>query len=186
MEKEFNLLTEFLGKLEGIKILGNEFEPNTWIHFECNSQQTLAMLSNTVEDANDFDSCKILVLTHPEDPEKSAYQLIFNEDKNKYILMLLKKIEALQKTGNARKAKNQELGLPDLSLVTIKQMTTELKNRQNLCFALVWMEDNEKENISIEGSGNPNQLVGLLSRGLYMTIEWSNKNIKFKQPPEES
>lgn len=184
MENEFNLLIENFDKLEGVKVLASEFEPNTWVHFECSSPQILAAITNQVDDVNDYDSCKILVLSHPDDSEKNAYQLIFNNDKEKYIVMILKKIRNLAENG-LQKAKYQELGVPDLSLATIRQMTTELKNRQNLCFAMVWMEDNEKENISIEGSGNPTQLVGLLSRGLYMTIEWSNKNIKFKQPPED-
>jgi hypothetical protein len=185
MEQEFNLLIENLNKLEGVKVLGSEFEPNTWIHFECAIPQILATISNQVDDVNDFDSCKILVLSHPDDQEKNAYQLIFNNDKEKYIAMLSKKVKNLVENGT-KKARFQELGLPDLSLVTMRQMATELKGRQNLCFAMVWMEDNEKENISIEGNGNPTQLVGLLFRGLHMTIEWSNKNIKFKQPPEDS
>jgi len=185
MEQEFNLLIENFDKLEGIKVLGSEFEPNTWIHFECNTPQILVALTSQVDDVNDFDSCKILVLSHPDNPKKNAYQLIFNNDKEKYIGMLLRKVKSLAENG-LKKSKLQELGLPDLSFVTMRQIATELKGRQNLCFAMVWMEDNEKENISIEGSGNPTQLVGLLSRGLYMTIEWSNKNIKFKQPPEDN
>lgn len=184
MEKEFNLLIEYMSKLNGVKVLGSEFEPSTWIHFECNSPQTLTVLTNQIDDVRDFDSCKILVLSHPDDPEKSAYQLIFNNDKEKYIGMLLKRVQNFQESsGDAKKAAYKELGLPDLSLATIKQMAMELKSRQNLCFAMVWMEDNERDNIAIEGSGNPTQLVGLLSRGLYMTIEWSNKNIRFQQPP---
>lgn len=184
MEQEFNLLIENLDKLEGIKVLGREFEPNTWIHFECVIPQILTTITNQIDDINDFDSCKILILSHPDNPDKNAYQLVFNNDKKKYIEILMKKVRNLVENG-AKKAKFQELGLPDLSLVTMRQIANELKSRQNLCFAIVWMEDNEKENVSIEGSGNPTQLVGLLSRGLYMTIEWSNKNITFKQIPED-
>jgi hypothetical protein len=44
---------------------------------------------------------------------------------------------------------------------------------------LVWIENNERENISIEGSGNPTQLVGLLARGTHMVIEWADKNMQF-------
>ena len=188
MEKEFNLLIEYMSKLNGVKVLGSEFEPSTWIHFECNSPQTMSIITSQIDDVKDFDSFKILVLSHPDDPEKPAYQLIFNNDKEKYIAMLLKKIQNFYEAGDTKKANYNELGLPDLSLVTIKQMATELKSRQNLCFAMVWMEDNDRDNIAIEGSGNPTQLVGLLSRGLFMTIEWSNKNIRFQQPPstEES
>jgi hypothetical protein len=182
MEQEFKLLIESFNKIEGVKVLGSEFEPNTWIHFECSTPQILDAISIRVDDINYFDCCKILILSHPTEPEKNAYQLIFNKDKEKYITMLIEKL----KNFHTKKSQFQELGLPDLSLVTIRQMANELKNRKNLCFGIVWMEDNEKENISIEGSGNPTQLVGLLSRGLYITIEWSNKNVKFKESPEEN
>ena len=77
------------------------------------------------------------------------------------------------------KKKYQELGIPDLSLVTIQQMVEELKKRKSLIFSLVWIENNERENISIEGSGNPTQLVGLLARGTHMVIEWADKNMQF-------
>jgi len=182
MEQEFNLLIENLNKIKGINILGSEFEPNTWVHFECNNPQILAALTSQLDDINDFDFCKILPYL---DDSKNAYQLIFDNDKEKYISMFLRKVKNLAEN-SLKNARLQEIGLPDLSLVTMRQMATELKTRQNLCFAMVWMEDNDKENISIEGNGNPTQLVGLLSRGLYMTVEWSNKNIKFKNPSEDN
>ena len=87
MEKEFNLLIEYMSKLNGVKVLGSEFEPSTWIHFECNSPQTMSIITSQIDDVKDFDSFKILVLSHPDDPEKPAYQLIFNNDKEKYIAM---------------------------------------------------------------------------------------------------
>lgn len=64
-------------------------------------------------------------------------------------------------------------------------MAVELKKRENLTFAVVWIEDNDRDNIAIEGSGNPTQLVGLLARGLHMAIEWADKNIKFHKPKDE-
>lgn len=77
---------------------------------------------------------------------------------------------------------HDELGIPDLSLVTIRQMANELKRRDNICFALVWMEDTERDNIAIEGSGHPTQVVGLLTRGTNMAVEWADKNIRFQRP----
>jgi hypothetical protein len=65
--------------------------------------------------------------------------------------------------------------------VTIKQIARELKKRENLSFAMVWMEDSSKDNIAIEGNGNPTNLVGLLARGLHMAIEWSDKYLHFKK-----
>ena len=88
----------------------------------------------------------------------------------------------LENNGNLRKARQKELGLPDLSLITIRQMATELKQRTGLTFALVWIENTERDNIAIEGSGNPTQLVGLLTRGTHMAIEWADKSIKFYKP----
>lgn len=83
------------------------------------------------------------------------------------------------------KKDHNEFGIPDLSLVTIRQMANELKRRDNICFALVWMEDSERDNIAIEGSGNPTQVVGLLTRGAHMAIEWADRNIKFQRPERE-
>jgi hypothetical protein len=48
------------------------------------------------------------------------------------------------------------------------------------------MEDSNKDNIAIEGNGNPTHLVGLLARGLHMAIEWSDKYLHFKKPDEEA
>jgi hypothetical protein len=64
-------------------------------------------------------------------------------------------------------------------------MATELKSRQNLTFALVWIENSERENIAIEGSGNPTHLIGLLARAQNMAIDWADKNIKFYRPNKD-
>lgn len=70
------------------------------------------------------------------------------------------------------KVKSKEF---DLSLITINQISAELKKRPNLSFAIVWSENNGKENISLEGNGNPNNIVGLLTRGTHMAVEWANR-----------
>lgn len=80
-----------------------------------------------------------------------------------------------------RKKKYKEFGIPDLSLVTIRQMVEELKKRKNLVFSLVWIENNERDNIAIEGSGNPTQLIGLLTRGVHMAIDWADRSIRFNK-----
>lgn len=87
----------------------------------------------------------------------------------------------IAKQEGERKGKYKEFGVPDLTLVTIKQMVEELKSRKNLVFSLVWIENSEKDNIAIEGSGNPTQLVGLLTRGVHMAIEWADKSIRFNK-----
>lgn len=92
-----------------------------------------------------------------------------------------KNIEKFFKSWNFENKK----GIPDLSWVTCKQMADELKSRSNLTFALLWMEDIGAENISLEASGNPTLLCGLLSRGLNMAIKFADKNINFHESQGE-
>lgn len=76
-------------------------------------------------------------------------------------------------------------GVPDLSWVTTKQMALELKKRDNLTFVLLWMEDSGYDNISLEASGNPTTLCGMLIRGLNMAVKHADKNINFIEPKDE-
>jgi uncharacterized protein YlxP (DUF503 family) len=186
MEKEFDLLIETMKKLDGFTIIDTSVEA-TWIHFKLTSEASLVYISNTINDVKEQFPCSLLVLTNQDDPDKFTYQLVIEaEDKEATVNILIKKFATLlDAAGDARRAKHKELGLPDLSLVTIRQMAMELKQRHNLTFALVWIEHNERDNIAIEGSGNPTQLVGLLSRGTHMAIEWADKNIKFYRPKDE-
>lgn len=186
MQKEFEPLIKALQKLESFKLIDMSVEPN-WIHFKMNNEADLANLSNQIAEIKEQHPFSLLVLANQNEANDFSYQLIVEaDDKLMAIKVLAKKINLiLQLKGDDKKAKNKELGIPDLSLVTLRQIANELKQRHNLTFALVWIENNERENIAIEGSGNPTQLVGLLSRGTHMAIEWADKNIKFHQPPEE-
>jgi hypothetical protein len=172
MKKDFDLLVEVLSQLEGVEVIETS-EPEAWIHFRCPSQDVLAQINDLP------DKCRILVLGEPDQP---TYQLFVDD-----ALAVLKKLTSLKDAGgDLQKARLVEMGIPDLSLVTIHQITTELKQRGNLCFALVWMEDKDRDNIAIEGSAvNPTFLVGLITRGLHMAIEWADKNIKFSRPKDE-
>lgn len=76
---------------------------------------------------------------------------------------------------------NGKNGIPDLSLVTCKQIANELKKRKNLTFALIYAEENDADNISLDGNGDPNKLVGLIARGLNLSIQWADKNMKFEK-----
>lgn len=76
-------------------------------------------------------------------------------------------------------------GIPDLSWVTLKQMAAELKKRDNITFALLWMEESGYENISLEASGNPTTLCGMLIRGLNLAVKHADKNINFIEPRDE-
>lgn len=186
MEKEFALLVETLKKFEGFTVIDTSPE-GTWVHFKLNNENSLVSISNQINEIKEQHPCSLLVLTNQEDTEQFTYQLIIEaEDKATAMSVLTKKLaNILEFNGDARRAKHKELGLPDLSLVTIRQMAMELKQRQNLTFALVWIENTERDNIAIEGSGNPTQLVGLLSRGTHMAIEWADKNIKFYRPKDD-
>ena len=183
MEKEFELLIEALKKFEGFTLVDTSVE-SSWIHFKLTNETSLINISTQISEIKDLYPCSLLVLANQED---FSYQLIVEaEDKLMAMKMLAKKLNAILETGgDAAKVKHKELGIPDLSFVTIRQMAMELKQRHNLTFALVWIENNERDNIAIEGSGNPTQLVGLLSRGSHMAIEWADKNIKFYKPKEE-
>lgn len=185
MEKEFELLVDTLKKFEGFSFIDLNVE-SKWIHFKLNSDATLSVLLGQINELKPIYPFNLLVLANQDAPNDFSYQLIVEaSDCLGAINSLTKRLLSIFETKSDQKLKQQELGIPDLSLVTIKQMGTELKKRHNLTFALIWIEDNEKDNIAIEGSGNPTQLVGLLTRGSHMAIEWADKNIRFYRSKDE-
>jgi hypothetical protein len=186
MEKEFELLIETLKKFDGFILIDTNVEAS-WIHFKLDNEISFANISNQILELKEQHLCSLLILSDQNNMDQFSYQLIVEaEDRLMAIKMLTKNLNVILETGgNNVKAKHKELGLPDLSLVTIRQMAMELKRRNNLTFALVWIENNDRDNIAIEGSGNPTQLVGLLVRGSHMAIEWADKNIQFYHPKDE-
>jgi hypothetical protein len=184
MEDDFNAFVETLKKFDGLNIIATSFDP-PWIHFKIDDAKIYSLISSQVLELRDQYGCAILALSNPENPEDTSYQLFFEDGaSNTAILVLNKKLNSIIES-TPRQAKLKELGLPDLTLVTIRQMAIELKQRHNLTFALVWIENNERDHIAIEGSGSPTQLVGLLSRGTHMAIEWADKSIKFHRPKDD-
>ena len=183
MQKEFENLVEILKKFDGFVLIDSNLE-ETWIHFNMTNEINLVSISNQINEIKDQYYCNLLVITNNDDPNQTSYQIIIEgNDKLTTINVLTKKLKAINDVhGNIRRSKYDELGIPDLSLVTIRQMAIELKHRENLTFALVWIDNNEKDNIAIEGSGNPTHLVGLLARATHMAIEWAEKSIKFYKP----
>jgi hypothetical protein len=179
MQKDFDTLIEALSQLEGVVILSTSSEIDIWIHFNCNVEKTITNMSIQLSDVQN-----IKFLSLPSGDENS-YQLIMEDEQA--VIAVTKKIVVLKDSkGDLKKSKTIELGIPDLSLVTLRQMTAELKQRQNLNFVLIWMEDSERDNIAIEGSNsNPTQIVGLLARGLHMAIEWAGKDIKLYKPKDD-
>lgn len=71
-----------------------------------------------------------------------------------------------------------EQGVPDLSWATCKQIGKELKNRDNLVFALIWMEMDGRENLSIEAGGDPTLVTGMVARGMNLIIKWAGKDFR--------
>lgn len=185
MEKDFETLIAVMKQYEGFVLLDSNLDL-AWIHFGMESESNLKTFAEQVDEIKDQYECAILVLTHKNEPDKLTYELVISDDDRMGAVRLLSRKLAtiLEFNGDSKKAKMKELGLPDLSLVTIRQIATELKQRHNLTFAIVWIENTERDNIAIEGSGKPTELVGLLSRGTHMAIEWADKNIKFHKPDD--
>jgi len=82
-------------------------------------------------------------------------------------------------------AVNAKYGTPDLSFVTVSQMMHELKKRQNISFVFVMSENLNVSNITLEASGNPTYLCGLLARGQHLANKFAEKDIKYHQEGED-
>lgn len=85
----------------------------------------------------------------------------------------------------AFEGKKPENVIPDLSLVTVEQMMEELKKRSNISFAFVKVEHSDVENISLEASGNPTFICGLLARATTLAAKYADKNIDYYYSGEE-
>lgn len=163
-------------RLEGVRILESKDGPY-FINYVVILDETQKEIELIVDELKE--NCDISL--HSIDDH--CFKIILNSmDLHNNLEVFSKKLLLLiEKQEGERKNKYKEFGIPDLSLVTIKQMVEELKKRKNLVFSLVWIENNEKDNIAIEGSGNPTQLIGLLTRGVHMAIEWADKSIRFNK-----
>ena len=183
MNYEYQSFLDSLISLEGVEIFQKEMGSPSWFFFSCSSEHSIALITAMVEEVNDDKICKMIKMNHPIDENKTAFQLVFHEDQERLLKSFAARIKVY--VSKVKPVSYDEFGVPDLSLVTIKQIAKELKKRKNLTFAMVWMEDNTKDNIAIEGNGNPTQLVGLLARGLHMAIEWADRYLKFNKPDED-
>lgn len=185
MEKELNSVIEALEKIKGFAFIDASIKGD-WIHFKMDSKASLNFLTKKLSEVKKQFSLELVVLGNKNKPEETTYQLVINsQDKIGTFESLVEKLSDRQKPQRPKKNKYEQLGIPDLSLVTLRQMANELKQRPNLTFALIWIDDHEIDNIAIEGAGNPTQIVGLLSRGTHLAIEWADKNIKFFKPEED-
>lgn len=174
---DFEKLLKILMSFQGILVLDFEILPETFFVFKCSDKHTFSVISSFVREVHESHNCNLV------DYGTETYQLVFEGDeecRGKAINLFIKMFSKIQECGSYALTKLVECGLPDLSLCTIRQFATELKKRQNLCFALVWMEDNNTDNIAIEGSGNPTMLIGLLTRGVSLSVDWCNKGLNLK------
>jgi hypothetical protein len=64
-------------------------------------------------------------------------------------------------------------------------MMHELKKRQNISFVFVMSENLNVSNITLEASGNPTYLCGLLARGQHLANKFAEKDIKYHQEGED-
>lgn len=179
---DLNSLAEAIQSFNGVTLLEVNQE-EFCIIFESSSNkslETILVQINEIKNEHNFSFFSF------EREKTSNYYQIIIEDKNlESIDILTKRLKlASELNGDENKIQSKEFGIPDLSLVTIKQMANALKQRSNLTFAIVWTEDSNKDNIAIEGSGNPTQLIGLLARGSHMAIEWVDKSIKYNNPDQ--
>ena len=134
------------------------------IYFLCNDENLVPKIIQTAEKTDNFLSLHI--------------------NKKNDIMFCLHKHKLDTFIDMWEEVKTNKKGVPDLSWVTCRQMSNELKNRENLTFALIWIEDENTENFNIEASGNPTMLCGMFSRGLNMVIKWADKKTKFEDYEE--
>jgi len=172
----FENFMSIFNKLEGVRVIQSKDGPY-FVYYEVLDSK----VHKEIESIIDFLRKTYNYDVSLKEYETNFYNLTISGSKTKDILKIL--FDGLYLITLSQEYENkknyQELGIPDLSLVTIHQMVDELKKRRNLVFSFVWTENNDRDNISIEGSGNPTQLVGLLARGMHMAIEWADKNMKF-------
>lgn len=146
---------ELMKKIPGLNITGYTEMNEILFKSAGISEKSLANFLNEISKV-DWQSKMIL-------KENSIVYCIQGED-----------IESLYNSVKEFAEPQSDLGIPDLSLVTIHQMVKELKSRPGLTFVLTWVEDQDNM-ISVEGSGHPTMLVGLLSRANFLAAKWADK-----------
>lgn len=185
MEKELNGVIQALEQVKGFYFIDASIKGD-WIHFRMDSKASLNFLTKKLKELKKEHDLDLVVLGNKNDPKETTYQLVIKStNKTNALESLAEKLSQPKVQTKVNTEKYDAFGIPDLSLVTMRQMANELKKRSNLTFALVWIEDHEIDNIAIEGAGNPTQIIGLLSRGTHLAIEWADKNIKFFKPNED-
>jgi hypothetical protein len=121
-------------------------------------------------DLADKADCEVVVRNQNQ---KIFYGIKFSNSLDKFILLY---------DGLSKKTKN---GIPDLSLVTCRQITAELKSRKNLTFVMFWIEEDIYDNINVEANGHLNTVVGLATRGLNLILKATDEKTRYADPDSE-
>jgi hypothetical protein len=103
--------------------------------------------------------------------------LSLHADENKILFCLHR--HKLKEFMNHFIGKN-DLGIPDLSIVTVRQMIEELTTRENISFAFVMYDHSLPNNMTLEASGNPTFICGLLARATSLAAKYADKDINYK------
>lgn len=170
MIEKFVKLINYLKSVPGISNVNFSIKDPMTIEFNHSSQKFIDDFCSLFDDKDVFNDGDISYTK-----ENDHIFVKFNKHKS----LLVDKIDACLYAAIAlnfpKHDKFLEYGLSDLSLTTISQMANELKKRENLQFALIWIENNATDNISVEGNGPFTTLVGLITRGLHLLINYSDK-----------
>ena len=65
------------------------------------------------------------------------------------------------------------MGLPDLSLLTTKQLIKELDSR-DISYAFIWKTASVRE-LFFEANGGSNEIIGMIERAKQWAVKWANK-----------
>lgn len=140
----------------------NEIQITSWtdekIYLLPTSETSFLKLINVADRSKNF------ISLHPQDD--SVIYCLHNNNLEEFILHWEK-----ETTSNVK-------GIADLTWATCQQIGDELKSRENLIFALMWMEGNELEKLSVEAGGNPTLVAGMVTRGLNLILNWAAKPIE--------
>jgi hypothetical protein len=141
------------------------------IFLTVNSEEKLVKLIETTEKSGN------IITIHMQ--ENAVVYCLHNQDLDKFVDVW------------ENKSKKNKNPVPDLEWATVKQIADELKSRDSLTFAIVHIEDDRIDNISLEANGDPNYIIGMLTRAVNMLVTYTEKNKKIienkdddEQPPE--
>ena len=150
-------------KIEGVQVIKLEQDR---VYFSLGSENLIKKITKTCNISDNF--------------------LSLHDDKEGIIFCIHKhKFDKFVEIWENKSAINTKYGTPDLSFVTVHQMMSELKKRQNISFVFVMSENLNLNNITLEASGNPTYLCGLLARGQHLANKFAEKNIKYHQEDDD-